>query len=47
MSNAWKTGFGAGSIILGVYLLFQQIDFSSAIFGIIAIAFGIGLVASD
>ena len=47
MINAWKIGAGAGAIILGVYVLFNRQNFSEVIFGVIAIAFGIGLIASD
>ncbi len=47
MVNAWKIGIGAGAIILGVYVLFNQQNFSEVLFGIIAIAFGLGLIASD
>ena len=47
MINPWKTGIGAGAIILGVYLIFTNMqDITSVIFGVIAIAFGIGLIAS-
>jgi len=47
MQRAWKIGFGAGSILLGIYFLFNFRDITSVIFGIIAIGFGIGLIASN
>lgn len=48
MVNPWKTGIGAGAIILGIYLVFTNLnEITSVIFGVIAIAFGIGLIASD
>ncbi|MBI2632546.1 hypothetical protein HYW75_06070 [Candidatus Pacearchaeota archaeon] len=47
MVSTWKIGAGAGTIILGVYILFNQRNFLEVIFGIIAIAFGISLIASD
>lgn len=46
--NPWKMGIGAGSMLLGVYFVFNfQQDISSVIFGIVAVAFGIGLIASN
>ena len=44
---AWKIGVGAGSILLGVYFLLGGFDMAAKIFGIVAIAFGIGLIASS
>lgn len=46
MLNAWKIGVSAGSILLGVYFLFNQQDIYSRIIGIGLIAFGLGLFAS-
>lgn len=45
--NPWKIGIGTGAVILGLYFLFGQFDSVSKIFGIIVIAFGIGLIASN
>ncbi len=45
--NPWKMGIGSGAVILGVYSLFNLQDFLSKIFGVISIAFGIGLIASN
>ncbi len=47
MPKAWKIGVGTGSILLGIYFLFNLKDTLSIIFGIIAVAFGIGLLASN
>lgn len=47
MVNSWKVGVGAGSIIFGVYFLFQNSDIISVILGVSAVAFGIGLIASS
>ena len=47
MPNAWKIGIGAGSILLGLYIFFNQNSITDVIFGVVAIAFGIGLLASD
>jgi len=47
-NNPWKMGVGSGSILLGIYLVFKyQESAPSIIFGIIAIAFGIGLISSN
>ena len=45
MSSAWKIGVGTGSVILGVYLMFKFNDLGSVIIGVVAIAFGISLLA--
>ena len=47
MVNPWKIGVGAGSILLGLYIFFNQNNIIEVIFGVIAIGFGIGLLASD
>lgn len=47
MVNAWKMGMGSGSILFGIYLFFIQNNLVELIFGVILIAFGIGLIASD
>ncbi len=47
MSNEWKVGVGTGSIILGVYFLFNFKDIASVIAGAAAIAFGVSLIASN
>ena len=46
-SSPWKIGVGVGAILLGIYLAFNQKDTISIIVGIAAIAFGIGLIASN
>lgn len=45
--NPWKIGIGSGAVILGIYFLFNFQDFPSKFFGVISIAFGIGLIASN
>ncbi len=45
--NPWKVGIGAGAILLGLYIFFNQKNIAEVIFGVIAIAFGIGLLASE
>ncbi|MEK6927511.1 MAG: hypothetical protein AABX11_03700 [Nanoarchaeota archaeon] len=47
MVNAWKIGGGAGLILLGLFFMFKQADTLSSILGIISIALGLGLFASD
>jgi hypothetical protein len=54
MVNAWKIGGGAGAIILGLVILFNRSNLAdgvfaviSLIFGVVIIATGIGLIASD
>ena len=47
MVNPWKTGIGAGSILLGIYSFFNQQNLAEVIFAVILIAFGIGLIAAD
>lgn len=47
MPNAWKIGGGAATILLGIYILFNNQNIAEIIFGIIAIGFGIGLLASE
>ena len=45
--NPWKIGIGTGSILLGIYYFFNQNSIIDVIIGVIAIAFGIGLLASE
>ncbi len=48
MPNAWKIGTGAGAILLGIYILFNnQNNIINSIFGVIAVAFGLGLLANE
>lgn len=44
--NELKIGGSAGLIILGVFVLFNQLGILLSILGILCIAFGIGLLAS-
>jgi len=44
--NPWKIGIGSGSILLGLYIFFNQNNIFEVIFGVVAIAFGLGLLAS-
>ena len=45
--NPWKIGIGSGAVIFGVYSFFNFQDFLIKIFGVIFIAVGIGLLASN
>lgn len=46
--NPWKIGIGTGAILLGLYFVFNfGNEVATVIFGFIAIAFGIGLIASN
>ncbi|MEK6898226.1 MAG: hypothetical protein AABX28_02605 [Nanoarchaeota archaeon] len=43
-----KIGFGAGAILLGISFVFNNSgDMATLVFGVIAIAFGLGLLASS
>lgn len=46
-NTSLKIGGGTAAIILGLYILFNQQNFSEVIFGIIAIGFGVWLLASN
>ena len=47
MVSSLKIGVGSGAILLGLYIFFNPNNLTEVIFGVIAIAFGIGLLASD
>jgi multisubunit Na+/H+ antiporter MnhG subunit len=45
--NPWKVGFGSGLLLLGIYLVFSNLQNMSVVFiGLVAMAVGIGLLAS-
>ena len=44
-ANPLKIGFGAGLILLGIYLVFNKLDLVMDILGIISIAIGLSLIA--
>lgn len=46
--KAWTIGVGAGFILLGVYTIFSyQQEILISVIGIILIALGLGIIASD
>lgn len=45
--NPFKIGFGAGAVLIGIYLAFSDFSVWLNIFGLVLIAIGIGIVASN
>jgi len=45
--SPWKIGIGTGLILFGLYLVFNLKELAGNIIGFVAIAFGIGLIASN